>query len=381
MHGVQLTTAQHAALQHVESLARARGVEARERLHRILADSGCSLARWDLAARAIRDHARVAFHFHPDRLGRNGRTSAESLLLDGRYANQFETGTSTGSLTAFPGGARDEWERSLFGGAYHQRDLPVRERPTYGALELIRHPDGPWPRFGSCYLVLLPAVNSRTTFTFAGSEQALAIERAGTVDSMDSVWTALLAEVSSGEGSAVAWPPYRAPTLGVPGLTVDGLLDRVCHTLPQPREAPLRGRAGRTLDSGIEAQVHGDVDLRRDAELLVADPSFHDTATGAHLQSIARSFSVPLQWHCGFRLNVDDVPDDFRGPAMPALARRITANGWLDAATIGAAERSLHSHPEEWRDVGDPAATWQQLKQLWHVVVHFGQTATNKIDE
>src|SRR3712207_7188489 len=55
-------------------------------------------------------------------LSRSGSTVAEGLLADGVYRTQFETGLSGGSTTAFAGGERDEWERRLFGGAYHRPD-------------------------------------------------------------------------------------------------------------------------------------------------------------------------------------------------------------------------------------------------------------------
>ena len=132
------------------------------------------------------------------------------------------------------------------------------------------------------------------------------------------------------------------------------------------------------LDTQIEAQVHGPVDLQRDVELLVADPAFAATATGAFLRELALRFEIPLRWHCGFRLAVTEVPDEFRGPAMPLLARRIAGNdGTLDAAVIGAAEASLHEQPDAWRDWGHAEAL-QHLKQLWHVLVHYGLPAPDK---
>jgi hypothetical protein len=139
------------------------------------------------------------------------------------------------------------------------------------------------------------------------------------------------------------------------------------------RQDPIGQAPGRELDTQIEAQVHGTIELRRDVDLLVADPSFVGTSTGRVLHDLAERHEFPLRWHGGFRLSVRDVPDDFRGPDMPRLARRIAGhNGTLAAAAIGRAEASLHQHPEEWRDWGSEADMLQHLKQLWHVVVHFG---------
>jgi hypothetical protein len=371
----RLTEAQRAAFRHVDESAAARATSARQRLARILHDAGTPDATFAQAMQCVRAHARVVVHCHPDRICTEGITVAEGLLRDRRYRNQFETGLSSGGRTAFPGGDRDRWERALFGGAYQATEVKPDERPKYGALELVRHPDGPSPRFGSCYLVLRPAISHRTTFTFAGSEQALAPERVGTIDRMDTVMAALLAEVAAGEGADVAWPPFRAPTLGLAGLTVPALLARLRAALPSPRPDPAAGPAGRVLDSCIEAQVHGPIELSRDVELLVVDPAFDETQTGAQLRELCRRHEIPLRWHVGFRLSVPEVPNDFRGPAMPRLARRIAGDGMLDAAVIGAAEATLHSRPEAWRDWGTRDDTLQHLKQLWHVLVHYGRPA------
>jgi hypothetical protein len=323
-------------------------------------------------------HARVVLHFHPDRFGLKSKTVAEALLADGVYRNQFETGLSSGSVSAFPGGERDSWERRLFGGAYHSDGMTSPERPRYGALELVRYPDGPIPRFGSCYFVLRHRVTERTTLTFMGSEDPSAPERLGTIDRMDAVMAALLAEIEAGGMASPPWPPYRAQTLGVAQLTIPGLL-HILVELAQPRKDPATGNPGRVLDTEIEAQVHGPIDLHRDAELLVGDPSFAASATGAALRELAERYGIPLRWHCGFRLAVRDVPDDFRGPAMPRLARRIAGkDGTLDAAVIGRAAASLHDEPESWRDWGSREDTLQHLKQLWHVLVHYGSPFSSR---
>ena len=73
-----------------------------------------------------------------------------------------------------------------------------------------------------------------------------------------------------------------------------------------------------------------------------------------------------------------EVPSEFRGPAIPRLARRIAGEGVLDAAVIGAAEASLRSQPESWRDWGSYEEALQHLKQLWHVLVHYGTPALGR---
>ena len=128
------------------------------------------------------------------------------------------------------------------------------------------------------------------------------------------------------------------------------------------------------LDTQIEAQIHGPLDLREDIELLVADPAFERNATGDQLLELSSRYGFPLHWHRGFRLAVANVPDDFRGAEMPRLAARIAGrDGVVDVAAIGAAEATLHRQPELWRDWGSHAETLQHLKQLWHVLVHCGE--------
>jgi hypothetical protein len=96
-------------------------------------------------------------------------------------------------------------------------------------------------------------------------------------------------------------------------------------------------------------------------------------STGQVLDELATRYEIPLHWYTGFRLAVRDVPEDFRGPEMPRLAVRIAGNdGVLDAAVIGLAEASLHRRPQDWADWGSQADTREHLKQLWHVLVHYG---------
>jgi hypothetical protein len=149
--------------------------------------------------------------------------------------------------------------------------------------------------------------------------------------------------------------------------------------LATPRTDPADLDVGRVLDTQIEAQVHGPVDLQSDVELLVADPAFAATTTGEILRQLSARYRFPLRWHCGFQLPVTEVPDDFRGAAMPRLAQRIAGNdGTLDAAVIGVAEASLRHDPDTWRDWGSQADTLQHLKQLWHVLVHYGVPARGR---
>ena len=170
-----LSPAQAAALRHVDAIARDKEAAALSSITAICKRAGLALDTYNEAMELVRQHARIVAHFHPDRFGGKPANVVDCLLVEGVYRNQFETGLSSGSPTAFPGGERDEWERTLFGGAYHTEGVPVSERPKYGSLELVRFPDGPSPRFGSCYFVLR-GVGPRTSITFMGSEHPHASE-------------------------------------------------------------------------------------------------------------------------------------------------------------------------------------------------------------
>jgi Protein of unknown function (DUF3626) len=187
----------------------------------------------------------------------------------------------------------------------------------------MRFPDGPIPRFGSCYLVLRRELLQRSSFTFMGSEVPNANHQIGTIDLIEPVFAPLLQEIEQSAVSRPPWPPFVAPTLGVPHLTVASLFDLLLNDLPKTRLNPRTQTPGRVLDTQVEAQVHGSINLKTDVELLVVDPAFANTATGAVLDDLSAKYSIPLQRHCGFRLHVKDVPSDFRGPAAHSCEERL----------------------------------------------------------
>lgn len=336
--------------------AAARAPEARARIRQILARHRISLTLERLVEHVC-EHARITLNFHPDRLRRaDGLSAVEGLLLDGRYRSQFETGVTNGSPTAFPGGERDQWEKILFGSAYHAAEELLAERPKYGGLNLMHHADGASPRFGSCHLVLHRAVLARSTLTWGDSHQGP--EHAGTVDVLEPVLGALLDAVDRAHEA-----------LGVSEIDVPDLLRRLASP-PVPA-------IGRALDAYIEAQVHGSIDLATDVQAIVIDPSFAGTEVGDRLHALAQRFGVALRTHPGFVLAPTEVPADFRGPRMIPIAARIDARfggrGRIAAATLGRAAASLRREPDTWSDFGTPAETWQLIKQLWHVLVRFGR--------
>lgn len=359
--GPVLTPAQRAAVLHVREVAVRDRPTALARIARALAGSDASYDPEQLVAGVV-DPGRLTLNFHPDRLLGDGRTVAAALAAEGNYRSQFETGISNGGLTAFPGGDRDRWEESLFGGAYHSAQVGPAERPRYGGLNLLDHPDGACPRFGSCHLRLRSDVLARATFCFGDSH--LGPKDCATIDVFEPVLAALLHATTE-----------TGISLGVAGMDATMLVRALMRR--RRRGAWTPGAAGRALDDYIEAQIHGDIDLSRDVEAMVVDPSFRRTDVGATLAKIARRHRFALHWHTGFELDVDRIDPDFRGPAIPPLAARIHAEfgrpgAPVDAALIGRAAASVVSDPAGWADRGPTDVTLQHLKQLWHVLVRFG---------
>ncbi|MEU8640172.1 DUF3626 domain-containing protein [Amycolatopsis sp. NPDC048633] len=232
----------------------------------------------------------VTVHFHPDRLV--GEVPLlRHLVTDGVYRSQFETGTSNGGLTAYPGGDRWRWEHRIFGGAYD--DLPPSARPKYGSLNYRRRPAGGSVRFGSSHLRLKREVLARTTFCYP-----------------DSFWE------PENFGTA-----ERMPLLP---LAEADVLDE--------------------LDDHIEAHVHGPLRLATDVEALVLDPAFR----GTKVEAAAAELPFPTTWHHGFRLPVEVLAEHagFRGEDVVRAGKEIAQDGRLDACVIGDAVRAGRHDPQ-----------------------------------
>lgn len=364
MDSGELEVCHERAISHIRAQAVKLQPEARATLQHIYRMSNMPQTGVNDAKATIREYARVALHFHPDRPTRAGeqcRLVARALLEDGIYKSQFETGISNGLVAMQAGGLRDQWEEKLFNGAYQGEAVHPSHRPKYGALDLMRNADGPAPRFGSCYFVLKPHVSSRSTFTFGGSQDQP--KYCGTADEFDAILSALMEECF-----------VRDFALGVANVrpaTVAAYIEAL--KMPTPSQQVFSSMAAsRNLDHMIEAQIHGMVRLDSDVEALVADPSFQGTEAGRDLESMAEKYGFPLRYHCGFALDVDCVPPDFRGPSMPSLAARVAKGGVVNTASIGHAVQDLTRDPESWKDRGSFAEVLQELKLLWHVLVRYG---------
>ena len=344
------------AVQVVARKAKERQSEARARLARVVGRRNIDtvISQWDAA---FRDIGRLTLNFHPDRRTARGLTVSEGLLDTGRYWSQFVTGASNGSRSAVRGGERDDWERRLFDDVYRDAGDMV-ERPVYGSFDLLFDPHGGSPRFGSTYVVLHPHTIDRVTLCVGDSHQDP--RDIGTVDEPLSILAGLYEQAADGR-------------LLERAMGIDTLEDVVSNRY-------WRRGPSRVLDGYVEAQVHGGIELGRDVRAIVVDPSFRDTPVERDLATAAQRHGFAVDWHEGSELDVADVPADFRGPTMPALARRVARpDGILDAAAIGVAARRIPFTPPTAE--GDrPESPLQQLKYLWHVLLAHGRDRATNVE-
>lgn len=302
---------------------------------------------------AFADAGRVTLNFHPDRVGRHGTTVAAGLLTTGRYQSQWVTGLSAGSRSAMHGGERQRFERELFDGVYDTADPTEVEYPVYGSFDLVFDPHGGSPRFGSSFVVLHRHVFDRVTLCVGDSHM-----RPRDIGTFAEPWSIL---------AGLAEQAARGELLNR-ALGVDVLL-KAC-------EGSYRSvRPSRDLDGYIEAQVHGGVSLEADVESVVLDPSFRGTRIEDDLSAAAERYAFSLAWHAGSELYCDRVPDDFRGPTMPVVAREVArSDGVVDAHAIGVgAARVTFAEPTAMGDAHE--SDLQQLKYLWHTLLGHGHDA------
>lgn len=338
-----------AAIQVIASRALEGRLEARARWAAALPNAG-PLIDW---VDRLQTAGRVTVNFHPDRVTRHGDSVAAGLLRSGAYETQWISGVSAGSRSAILGGERQRFERVFFEGAYEGLAPTSGKHPVYGALDLLVDPHGGAPRFGSSFLVLEPHVRDRVTLSLGDSH--LGPGDVGTF--------AEPARVIAGLAEQAERRRLLNRDLGRDGLlaVLDGSF--------------VPGPPARDLDGYVEVQVHGGISLADDVAAVVLDPSFQGTAVETDLTVASQRDGFEIRWHTGSELDAADVPEDFRGPAMPELARQVARpDGIVDAAAIGVA--AAEENFEEPSADGDPAQSpTQQLKRLWHTVLAFGHDA------
>ena len=346
---------QKAAIHAVKTYAQAKVPS-----HQAYVDSICepfNISGKSLAGKVLKRP--VTINFHPDRLSNNGKTVIENLLAEGQYLSQFSTGTTNGGTGIFAGGNRFTWEQNLFADAYPHQAL---DRPKYGALNLFKYLDGASARFGSCFFMLKPAVQSRCTFAYGDSSTNPTTLCTG--DTFIGIIAAMFADVKANGrllNQVVASERMALATMLNPSVEMKHM--------------------GRNLDYCIETHIHGDVSLADDVDCFYMDESFRGTIFHEHGEVLCKKYGIKLGWTPRRQMHVADIDGIFRSEKMPPLARRIDSefggssgdnSGIITAALIGHASRDSMINADRWRDFGTEADMFMYFKQLWHTIAYFG---------
>ncbi len=230
----------------------------------------------------------ITLNFHPDLIV-NGELVIDLLARHKTYRSQFETGMSSGGLSAHPDGDRWNWESRIFGAAYDEGHPSLR--PKYGALNFRRDPVGGSRRFGSCHFRVAPHVRSRITFCYPDSH----LEPSNfAVDDVRQL-------VKLSTENKLALDPW--------------------------------------LDNYVEAHIHGPLSTEEDMEAVVLDPSFRGTS----IEHAAALLGCRVEWHDGFKLAVNRRAEyeRYRDPSAASAIDRISKDGVVTPAILGQARDSL----------------------------------------
>ncbi|MGL6213535.1 DUF3626 domain-containing protein [Billgrantia desiderata] len=233
--------------------------------------------------KAVSGELEITINFHPDRLTSSGIPLLHAIAKDGVLKSQFETGTSNGGLSAFPGGGRWAWESRAFKGSYDSCEPSAR--PKYGALNYKKLGSGGSPRFGSSYFKLKPELLERTTFCYPES--------------------------------------FFGPRSYGAGCRVGHLIE-----MADADETDL-------LDNYIEAHIHGVIAIHEDIQALVLDPSYKHT----EVEELAGKLPFETMWHSGFRLSTETMArhPDYRGHEIVRVGEEVAVDDWLTPKIIGQA--------------------------------------------
>lgn len=156
-----LSDMQARAMKHVVVAAARQSAAALPELQAKAAALGFSKSDVLRTLKFIRDDAPIIVHIHLDRL-------MDKLARDTHLRNQFETGTSCGTLSS---SSRIVWEDRLFGNIYH--DAKGVDRVKYGVLNPLNDNKGvsSASAYGSSHLVLC-GVRLRCSFADRDSSNA-----------------------------------------------------------------------------------------------------------------------------------------------------------------------------------------------------------------
>ncbi|WP_282037866.1 DUF3626 domain-containing protein [Saccharicrinis aurantiacus] len=344
---MELTAPQNIAIKNVSEYISKRKNKYIDMIEMILHQANIDVEVYQEYCKNVKKYSQIALHFHPDRIFSEGFNVIDGMLKSGKYKNQFETNISSGSVTAFSGGNRDNWEKDIFSDAY--QFAKPSERPKYGSLNLTMTEDGSSPRFGSCYFLVKPEVKERATFTYGDTYESP--RELGTIDNFELINAAILKDLFT-----------RGTALGEKDTNVNDFLKLTNRLLPQTLDSRDYRRASKNLDFYIEAQIHGDISLYNDIDSLVVEFSYWGTDMAIQFEALCAKYDIELIWNSGRELKVSEFPNNFRGAEVPSYAKKLGVDGKLNAFLIGKAATQMNNEHDN----------LQMLKYLWHCIVKFG---------
>ena len=251
----RLNETQKAVVYQVEANARALSAAGHQPLLAKAAALGISEPELQAAMAWLRTRAPLTINF-------DAATAPAMVKGDGRYQNQFETGTSGAALDVEEGGFRDELERQMFAGAYHLGPLQGTERPKYGSINVAGRPDGGAPDYGDCHFELKSSLRDRCTFS-ASDSAGSSWYSVGNFESFEHVLKNVSPEILR--------------------CLVDQAAGRPVSELPPAM-------------ANVELQIHGPVELGQDVARIVAPIRHRGTPAGAALEALASKHGLPLVW-------------------------------------------------------------------------------------
>lgn len=254
-----LTSSQTAALAYVSAYARNASAAAMPALLKRCEALGHSAGTLEKTLLYIRDTSPLIVHFHP--------TMFPLFEKDTHYRSQFETGTSSGTLSRV---TRVTWEGALFGNAYDSS--PDFEKVKYGVLNTTGDNRGVVSAhcYGLCFLVLKEEVRARSTFA-----------------NMDSGGVA-----GAGAGQGLSTCEHYAHVLL---CFNDDELKRILVVGGGGSFSSFTGTAGSASATYKEAQIHGPLRFREDVSYCVVPESLKGTYK-AQAMAFAEKHGISLLW-------------------------------------------------------------------------------------
>ena len=245
----------------------------------------------------------------------------------------------------------------MFDKIFEKNTIDISLRPKYGALSLIGHPDGPSSRFGSCYFLSNSSLCKYTTFTYLDSY--FNPKEKGTIEIFDDIISSVLSECFQKDAA-----------LGFRNIRPDKLVRHINKYLKGDSDLKFETQPSKNLDHYIEAQIHTEINLENDMDILVADKAFQKTEYEHLFIKLCENYNLKLRWNHGLELKANNVPDNFRGVEMPIIAKEIAINNKINAYSIAKAEDKISANS---RDESEIKKKNQLLKYLWHTLVKYGE--------